>query len=63
MPAVGDRDDEDLRQNSSALFPPEYYTNYLALKSVTKKIGAVSTYSECADYPYNLFEKVCSDLR
>ncbi|KAF7986017.1 hypothetical protein HWV62_41356 [Athelia sp. TMB] len=63
VPAVGDRDDEDLRQNSSALFPPEYYTKYLALKSTTKKIGAVSTYSECADHPYNLFEKTGDDAR
>ncbi|KAJ6486507.1 Alpha/Beta hydrolase protein [Mycena vitilis] len=48
--AVGDLDPYDLRQNSSAAFPPEYYVNYLALPSVTTAIGATSsTYSECAD--------------
>jgi hypothetical protein len=56
-PAVGDRDPDDLRQNSSALFPPEYYTTYLALPEVLEKIGATSTYGECPDPPYNKFVK------
>lgn len=57
-PAIGDRDLYDLRQHSSALFPPEYYTNYLAESSATK-ISAVSVYSECCpNYPYDLFAKV-----
>ncbi|KZP17012.1 alpha/beta-hydrolase [Athelia psychrophila] len=63
VPAVGDRDANDLRQNASSLFPPEYYTNYLAEKSVMKRIGAVSTYSECGDAPYNLFESTGDDAR
>jgi carboxypeptidase C (cathepsin A) len=56
-PAIGDRDPYDLRQNSSALFPPEYYVNYLSDPSIKKRIGATSTYSECSDPPYELFIK------
>jgi hypothetical protein len=48
VPAVGDRDSYDLRQNSSAPFPPEYYLNYLSNPSILEKIGAVSTYTECS---------------
>ena len=55
VPAVGDRDSDDLRQNSSALFPPEYYVNFLQQASVMKKIGAQAQYSECPDPPYELF--------
>jgi carboxypeptidase C (cathepsin A) len=55
-PAIGNRDPYDLRQNSSALFPPEYYINFLSDPSILKKIGATSTYSECANPPYDLFE-------
>ncbi|KAJ6482563.1 Alpha/Beta hydrolase protein [Mycena sanguinolenta] len=64
--AIGDRDPYDLRQafNISTIFPPEYYVNYLALPSVTKAIGATdSTYSECPDAPYELFEKTGDDAR
>ena len=56
-PAVGNRDADDLRQNSSALFPPEYYVDYLGNPEVMNKIGAESTYQECPDAPYELFVK------
>ena len=48
VPAVGDRDSDDLRQNSSALFPSSYYVNFLNLPSIKEKIGAVPAYSECS---------------
>lgn len=54
---MGDRDSDDLRQNSSALFPPEFYLNYLALPDVKAQIGAESNYSECANAPDRLFER------
>ena len=57
IPAVGDRDSYDLRQNSSALFPPEYYLNYLNIPEVMIEIGAETTYEECPDAPYELFVK------
>ncbi|KAJ7700386.1 Alpha/Beta hydrolase protein [Mycena rosella] len=60
---VGNRDSDDLRQNSSALFPPEFYLNYLALPAVKTAIGAESTYSECADAPFELFERTGDDAR
>jgi hypothetical protein len=55
--AVGNRDINDLRQNSSALFPPEYYLNLLANATIMAKIGAESTYGECSDPTNILFEK------
>jgi len=63
IPAVGDRDSDDLRQNSSALFPPSFYVDFLSLPSIKKKIGAVSTYSECADPPFELFVRTGDDAR
>jgi carboxypeptidase C (cathepsin A) len=63
VPAVGDRDPNDLRQNSSALFPPEYYVNYLSIPEVVSKIGAETTYEECPDAPYELFLKTGDDAR
>ena len=57
IPAVGDRDSDDLRQNSSALFPPEYYLNLLADPDIKKRIGATSDYGECPDPPFELFVK------
>ncbi|KAF9025745.1 alpha/beta-hydrolase [Hymenopellis radicata] len=50
IPAVGDRDSDDLRQNSSALFR-------------RRRIGAESQYSECADPPFDLFVKTGDDAR
>jgi len=63
VPAVGDRDADDLRQNSSALFPPEFYLNYLALANVKAQIGAESDYQECANAPFDLFERTGDDAR
>ena len=55
VPAVGDRDANDLRQNSSALFPPEFYVDYLHTPAIQTKIGAQTRYQECPDAPFNLF--------
>ena len=55
--AVGNRDINDLRQNSSGLFPPEYYLKLLANTTIMAKIGAESAYGECSDPPNNMFEK------
>lgn len=54
--SFGDRDPDDLRQNSSALFPPEYYSEYLANTTILSKIGAESTYEECPSPANQLFE-------
>ena len=56
-PAVGDLDSYDLRQNSSSLFPPEYYVKFLHQASIQSVIGAEVRYQECPDPPYNLFVK------
>lgn len=63
VPAVGNRDDADLRQNSSALFPPEFYVNYLRSPLIQKKIGAEVRYSECADPPFEKFVTTGDDAR
>ncbi|GLB39568.1 putative serine carboxypeptidase [Lyophyllum shimeji] len=63
VPAVGDRDSYDLRQNSSALFPPEYYVDFLTQPSIQQKIGAEVTYGECPDPPYELFVRTGDDAR
>ena len=57
VPAVGDRDSDDLRQNSSASFPPEFYVSFLHNATVKQLIGATSTYSECSNAVDNLFDK------
>lgn len=62
VPAVGNRDSDDLRQNSSALFPPEFYVNFLHTTAIKNKIGAQTTYQECPDAPFELFEKT-GDVR
>lgn len=56
-PAVGNRDPDDLRQNSSASFPPEFYVSFLQSKSIMTKIGAGTKYQECPDAPFELFSK------
>lgn len=40
--AVGDRDSDDLRQNSSTPnpFPPEFYVKFLRNATILDKIGA-----------------------
>ncbi|KAL4071737.1 Alpha/Beta hydrolase protein [Scleroderma yunnanense] len=62
-PAMGNYDPYDLRQNSSALYPPEYYLTYLSIPAVMKRIGAESQYNECADAPYNLIYDAGDDAR
>ncbi|KAG6901228.1 hypothetical protein C0995_015045 [Termitomyces sp. Mi166 len=57
VPAIGNRDPYDLRQDSSEPFPPEFYVNYLGLSSVTTAIGAEVAYGECPDPPFELFAK------
>jgi hypothetical protein len=62
-PAVGDRNEYDLRQkNSSVLFPSESYVDFLLQENIQKKIGAEVQYLECADAPFNLFNKT-GDVR
>ena len=48
-PAIGDRDEDDLRQysNSSTIFPSDIYINLLQQASIRKKIGADVEYVEC----------------
>ena len=55
IPAIGDRDANDLRQNSSALFPSESYVDLLQRADIQKKIGAEVLYQQCPDAPFNLF--------
>ena len=62
VPAVGDRDSDDLRQNSSALFPSESYIDFLQQADIQKKIGAEVQYAECPDAPFELFVKT-GDVR
>ncbi|KAG2146442.1 Alpha/Beta hydrolase protein [Suillus bovinus] len=62
-PAVGDYDSYDIRQNSSSLFPPEYYMYYLRKEDIMKKIGAQVKYEECPDAPYEKFVKTGDDAR
>lgn len=57
VPAVGDRDDNDLRQTAPGSFPPEFYLTFLRSPTVKALIGANSTYRECANAPDALFSK------
>ncbi|KAI0089549.1 alpha/beta-hydrolase [Irpex rosettiformis] len=65
IPAVGDRDSDDLRQNSSALFPPEFYVTLLRNATVLSKIGvdAGVRYTECSNSVGNQFSKTGDDAR
>jgi hypothetical protein len=62
IPAVGDLDLNDLRQNSSALFPPEFYVDFLQQAFIQRKIGAEVQYQECPDAPFELFDNT-GDVR
>ncbi|KAK7442007.1 hypothetical protein VKT23_016284 [Stygiomarasmius scandens] len=64
IPAVGDRDSDDLRQNASGpIFPPEFYVSFLRESSVMAAIGAEARYSECPDAPFELFTRTGDDAR
>jgi len=65
VPAVGDRDSDDLRQNASSPnpFPPEFYVKFLRNTTIMNKIGAQTRYSECPDAPFELFTKTGDDAR
>ncbi|KAG2071395.1 alpha/beta-hydrolase [Suillus decipiens] len=61
-PTVGNYDPYDLRQNLSALFPPEYYVDYLNKEDVMKKIGAQVEYVECPNAPGDEFAKTGDNI-
>ncbi|KAF4608114.1 hypothetical protein EYR40_000458 [Pleurotus pulmonarius] len=63
IPAVGNRDSDDLRQTAPASFPPSFYVNFLRLPQTVAKIGAEATYSECPDAPFELFDRTGDDAR
>ncbi|KAF5328037.1 hypothetical protein D9758_017459 [Tetrapyrgos nigripes] len=63
VPAAIDRDIDDLRQNSSALFPSEAYVTFLHQQAIMDAIGAEATYQECADAPDELFVRTGDDAR
>ncbi|KAI0658185.1 alpha/beta-hydrolase [Cubamyces menziesii] len=62
VPAVGDRDSDDLRQNASSPnpFPPEFYVKFLRNATIVEKIGAEARYSECSN---SLFGRTGDDAR
>lgn len=61
--AVQGYDPYDLRQNASALFPPEYYNTYLMNATTQMLIGANTTYKECPNGPYYKFVPTGDDAR
>ncbi|KAH9903132.1 alpha/beta-hydrolase [Cubamyces lactineus] len=62
VPAIGDRDSDDLRQNASSPdpFPPEFYVKFLRNATIVEKIGAEARYSECSN---SLFGRTGDDAR
>ncbi|KAI0634438.1 alpha/beta-hydrolase [Trametes polyzona] len=63
--AVGDRDQYDLRQNSSSPnpFPPTFYVDFLNNATILEQIGAQGPYAECSDAVNDLFLKTGDDAR
>ncbi|EIW52048.1 alpha/beta-hydrolase [Trametes versicolor FP-101664 SS1] len=63
--AVGDRDSDDLRQNSSTPnpFPPEFYVKFLRNATILDKIGAQGRYAECSNPVGNQFSRTGDDAR
>ncbi|KAM3070553.1 hypothetical protein ACMFMF_008006 [Clarireedia jacksonii] len=51
----GNFDVYDIREPSNDPYPPETYVTYLQSSSVRTKIGAASTYQECANAPGQKF--------
>ena len=62
IPAVGDRDPNDPRQNPSASFPSESYVDFLHQADIQKKIGCRSTVPSMSCAPDELFVKT-GDVR
>ena len=58
-----DFDGYDIREPSNDPYPPETYVTYLQTPAVAKAIGAMVTYSECPDAPYNKIEQTGDDFR
>ncbi|KAF8989272.1 Alpha/Beta hydrolase protein [Cyathus striatus] len=48
-PAVGNRDDEDLRQPSNSSFPPTHYLKYVRSGNVVNTVGTRVRYDQCSD--------------
>ncbi|CDO77361.1 hypothetical protein BN946_scf184787.g10 [Trametes cinnabarina] len=65
VPAVGDRDSDDLRQNASSPnpFPPEFYVKFLRNATILEKIGAQGRYSECSNPVDDQFSRTGDDAR
>ncbi|THG99697.1 hypothetical protein EW026_g2696 [Hermanssonia centrifuga] len=64
VPAVGNRDSDDLRQNSSALFPPEFYVNLLQFEQTLGLSQTFQvTYRECAGSVDDQFSRTGDDAR
>ncbi|ESK90545.1 carboxypeptidase s1 [Moniliophthora roreri MCA 2997] len=65
VPAVGDRDVNDLRQNDSTPnpFPPSFYVNFLQDPKVKAQIGAVSNYTTCSNRVSRNFGLTGDDAR
>ncbi|KAL7284880.1 hypothetical protein ACG7TL_002194 [Trametes sanguinea] len=65
VPAVGDRDSDDLRQNASSPnpFPPEFYVKFLRNATIMEKIGAQARYSECSNPVDSQFSRTGDDAR
>jgi hypothetical protein len=57
IPAVGDREPNDLRQKNPADFPSKSYINFLHQANIQKKIGAEVEYVECSQERFNDFNK------
>ncbi|RDX52337.1 alpha/beta-hydrolase [Lentinus brumalis] len=64
-PAVGYRDEYDLRQNASSPdpFPPTYYVDFLQNTTIMQKIGAQVEYSDCSDAVVHQFNRTGDDAR
>ncbi|KAM3070492.1 hypothetical protein ACMFMG_010315 [Clarireedia jacksonii] len=59
----GNFDVYDIREPSNDPYPPETYVTYLQSSSVRTKIGAASTYQECANAPGQKFSATGDDSR
>ncbi|KAF9005082.1 alpha/beta-hydrolase [Cyathus striatus] len=47
--AIDGRDSDDLRQNTSASFPPTFYLKYIRTQEVMDAIGARNSFDQCSD--------------